>query len=151
METHSSPTNPSGTGQPPPSAPNKTKRARISEKKRERARDLEQELLFLQARYRFIEEPELCDLLQEAIVKAHRFGQATRKSDRDSVLLEMERWTACETEELQESTLLSRWVLDEILKELEKLKLVEKKAVRDPVEGTGGRPRWVWSLVHTHP
>jgi hypothetical protein len=136
---------------PGPLPANKPKRARISEKKRQRARDLEQELLFLQAQYRFIEEPDLCELLQEAIVKSHRLGQATRQSDRDSVLKELETFEACETEELLEATGLSRWVLDEILGEFETKGLVEKNPSRDPVDGVGGRPRWVWSLIHTRP
>jgi len=139
---------PQHSGQIPP---NKPKRERVSEKKRERARDLEQELLFLQAHYRFAEEEDLCDLLQEAIVKAHRLGQATRQSDRDSVLHELELWEACETEEIMEATGLSRWVVDQILNEYEAKGLVTKAPSRDPVDGVGGRPRDVWSLIHTKP
>lgn len=127
---------------------NKTKRARISEKKRQIARDLEQELLFLQARYRYIEEADLCELLQDAIDKAHRLGKATRQSDRDSVLHELELFEACEIDEIQEATDLSRWVLDQILEEFVTAKLIEKRQVFDPAS-SGGRPRDVFSLTHS--
>lgn len=138
---------PSDPGHPPAIKP---KRARISEKKRQRARELEQELLFLQARYRFIDELELCELLQEAIVKAHRFGAASRQSDRDSVLQVLERYEAAEIADFEDETDLSRWVLDEILKEFEEKKLVGTRPVRDPA-GSGGRPRFVYFLLHTKP
>jgi DprA/Smf-like nucleotide binding protein involved in DNA uptake len=141
------PQNPADPGHPPAI---RRKRARVSEKKRKRARELEQELLFLQAGCRFSGEAELVELLQRAINEAHRIGEATRQSDRDNVLKALENWEAIETDDLIDETGLSRWVLDQILHEFELKKLIKQLPVRDPA-GEGGRPRAVWSLIHSAP
>ena len=133
----------------PPLPPVKTQRARISEKKRKKARELEQELLFLQARARFEEEPELIELLQTAITAAHRLGECSRQSDRDLVLSVLERYDAAEIEDFKDETGLSRWVLDEILGEFEQRGLISKQPVPDPVDAVGGRPRHVYTLTHS--
>lgn len=139
---------PSAHGHPTTTSP---KRARVSEKKRKRARELEQELLFLQARFRFYSEPDLVELLQRAINDAHRLGESTRQSDRDSVLQVLERYEAAEIDDLEDETNLSRWVVDQILSEFEDKKLIGKRPVRDPAGSVGGRPRWVYFLLHSKP
>jgi len=120
------------------------KRARISEKKRKRARELEQKLIFLTDQYT---ETELVQLLQRAVADAHRLGQCSRHSDRDLVMQTLEHWGAAEIGDCEEETNLSRWVLDQILIEFEDKKLIGKRPVRDPA-GEGGRPRFVYFLIH---
>lgn len=91
---------------------------------------------------------ELVKILERAITDTHRLGECSRQSDRDLVLQALTNWEACEIGDLEDETNLSRWVLDQILVEFEEKRLVGKKPVRDPA-GEGGRPRYVYFLLHT--
>jgi len=120
-------------------------RARLSDRKRKHAAELEQRLIFLQAEFT---EPELAAILTVAINSTHRLAQSSRKADRDLLLAVLERWEAMEIDEIEEETGLSRWVAETNLKEMEKKGLIFIRPKPDPKK-SGGRPRLVYGLIHT--
>ncbi len=129
-------------------APGKTiddMRARLSDRKRRRAAELEQRLLFLKQEFT---EIEFNEILNVAVTAAHRLAQSSRKSDRDLFVAALEKWTVLEIEELTEETGLSRWVAENIGKALEKDGLVLIRPKADPNK-SGGRPRLEYSLTHS--
>jgi hypothetical protein len=129
---------------PPPPPPRK-KRARVPDKKRKRAHDLEQRLRFLQDEFA---ESELYEILQAAITAAHRLAQSTRNADRDLVLFAIERQICHTMEEICEETGLSRWVVQDILNQFIGLQLVEVRKQFDPKDD-GGQPLLLYMLRHT--
>lgn len=117
-----------------------SKRARISERKRIFARELQQNLELLRGLYKDHHRvPELGDILDKAILSTHRLSESTRESDLRLVLEVLHKWDVVEVGELLEETGLSRWNLDEILKDESVKPLVKiNKDIRATPEG--GRP-----------
>lgn len=140
----SSPT--SANSAPPPGVVS-AKRARVSNRKRVHARELEQQLTLLRDLYSsHYRVPELGEILDKAITSTHRLGESTRKEDRERVLLILHTWDVIEIDELEEESELSRWCLDQILAELKTNRIVDF-TIGKPATPAGGRPQHLYSLT----
>ncbi len=122
----------------------KKPRARISERKRKKARELAQKLLII--RESVAKEPELRAILDHAAEAATRLGESTRQADRKLVYQVLTNFESVETQEIIDDTGLSRWVVDLILQQFEGRGFVKKISLPDPAEA-GGRPRDLWTLT----
>jgi hypothetical protein len=141
------------SSQPPPSSsassqaadlPRKKPRARVSDRKRKKAKELAATLLLI--RESVAKEPELADIVGRAAEAATRLGDSTRQVDRKLVYDVLKSFESVETGEIIEDTGLSRWVVDVILKQFELRGFVKKISLTDPAEA-GGRPRDLWTLA----
>jgi len=89
---------------------------------------------------------ELREILDRAITSTHRLSESTRDVDRARVLQILHTWDVVELEELLEEAELSRWVLDEILKDPATRKLIRITA-EPSATPSGGRPRHLFKLT----
>lgn len=120
----------------------KAARARVSERKRRKAKELAHKLVILRDG---TPEPELAKILARAAEEATLLSESTRKGDRDAVYKVLSTYSGAEVEDIMDETRLSRWVVDEILKEFETNKIAKKTELPDPADA-GGRPRHLWTL-----
>jgi hypothetical protein len=133
---------------PPPSAtaPEKSKRGRVSTKRRRRGLELLQELYLLDGKF-----SEFSALLAPAIEAVKHAAERTRLSDRDQVLLAIEQGNF-RKDEIMRVTGLSEWDCRKILEELEDLDLIEVSRQRRPdVDAGSGVPVLLYMLTHNPP
>ncbi len=119
--------------------PLEEKRARVSDKKRQRAKDLLQELLNLEAKY-----GEFAPHLESAIKALRRESERTRKSDRDLVLFAIEHG-AHVIEDICDDTGLSRWDAQQVLDWMVSVNLVVKAPEYRP-PGSSNKPRILYTF-----
>lgn len=123
------------------------KRARISNRKRLFAKELEHQLGLLRDLYGdHYGISELAEILDKAIRSTNRLSECTRDVDRDKVLQLLHTWDAIETDELEEEAELSRWCLDEIIKDLDKRGLI-RITPQPTATPEGGRPKHIYKLT----
>lgn len=122
----------------------KKPRARISERKRRKAKELAQKLLII--RESVAKEPELAAIVGKAAEQATRLGESTRQADRKLVYELFKTFESLETQEIIDDTGLSRWIVDQILQQFEGRGFIKRISLEDPAEA-GGRPRDVWTLA----
>ncbi|HEX3560379.1 MAG TPA: hypothetical protein VHU19_14320 [Pyrinomonadaceae bacterium] len=128
----------------PPSTPEKSKRDRVSTRRRRRGLELLQELYLLDAKF-----GEFSALLAPAIQAVKHAAERTRVSDRDQVLIAIEQGNF-RKDEICRSTGLSEWDARKILEELEDLDLVEVSRQRRPDCDAGdGVPVLLYTLTHS--
>jgi predicted transcriptional regulator len=131
------------TAAPRPKKP----RARISKRKRDKARDVATKLFILRD---LLKEPELKAIVDRAAADALRLSEATRQADRKLVFEVLKSFESCETDEIIEDTGLSRWSVDLILQQFEARGFVKRISLEDPAK-SGGRPRDLWTLAIRFP
>lgn len=123
------------------------KRARVSERKRQHAKELQQQLELLRDLYGDHHGvAELSEILEHAISSTRRLGESTRQADYDAVLTILHQWDVIELEELKDETQLSRWVLDKITEDL-RAKGIIKVNQDIPATPEGGRPGHLYRLT----
>src|ERR1043165_1745702 len=133
---------------PPPPAPSseKSKRGRVSTKRRKRGLELLQELYLLDGRF-----GEFSALLAPAIEAVKHATERTRLSDRDQVLLAIEQGTF-RKDEIMRATHLSVWDCRSTLEELEDHDLIEvSRQGRPDVDAGDGVPVLLYMLTHHVP
>jgi len=125
----------------PPNNPIKTARARISKRKRAKGLELLQKLNFLIDSY-----PEFAGELQIILISIRRQTERTFHSDRERVLLSIEQgaWTVTD---IMDDTRLSRWDVEQILINLQELKLIYRDSRR--IKGNGNEyTEHLYKLTH---